>query len=93
MTSTQLLRRIRLIVIGGVTVLFILATVLVFQIAIRMNNNSTVARLEAEQDSLRQQLQNANSDINYMQTWQFIEDYVRQHLGWGRPGQNIFVRP
>ncbi|MCL2586806.1 MAG: hypothetical protein FWE31_01040 [Firmicutes bacterium] len=93
MTSGQLMRRIRWVVVGGMTVFFILVTVLVFQIAIRMNNNRTLARLETEQAALREQLQRAGHEIEYMQTWQFIEDWAREHLGLGRPGQSEFVRP
>ena len=87
------MRRMRWIVVGSMTVLFVLATVLVFQIAIRMNSNSQVAALTAEQERLQILLQDTNREIDYFQTWQFIEDWAREHLGWGRPGQAIFVRP
>lgn len=86
------MKRIRMGVVGGVTLAFILVTVLVFTIAIRLNHQSTENALLAEQRRLEQQLVNANRDIEYFETWDFIERYMRDHLGWGRPGQYIFQR-
>jgi len=92
MTSGQLLNRVRWIVVGSVALLFVLVVVLVFQIAIRLNSNSTVAALEREQEALQNQLINAERDISYFQSPEFIEDWAREHLGLGRPGQSIFTR-
>jgi len=92
-TSDQLLKRVRWVVVGGVTVLFVLVVALVFQIAIRLNNESQVRALLAEQSRLEQILRDAQFDMNYFDSPQFVEDWLRQHLGLGRPGQSIFVRP
>ena len=92
-SEEQVLRRLRWTVVVSVTVLFVLIVVLVFQIAIRLSNNAQINRLEAEQARLEQALQDANRDIDYFNTWQFIEDYARENLGWGRPGQGVFTRP
>ena len=92
MLNERIGRRLQLIVVASVTVLFILVTVMSFQLAIMSNRNNEIAALEAEQARLRQALEEAERDIYFYDTWDFIEEWARQNLGMGRPGQSFFVR-
>ena len=91
--NERLQRRLKLIVMGASAVIFILVTVMAFQIAIRMTHSRQEARLRAQNDELRRQLEEVERELNFIESDGFVTDYARNHLGWGRPGEQIFTRP
>lgn len=81
----------QLVVVACVTVLFVLITVLAFQIAIRISHNNQYASLQAERARLEHQLRIAENDLDilYNDTDRFIREWAHS-MGWTRPGQSIF---
>jgi len=91
-TNEKLAKRLQLVVVGACALMFILIIVLSFQIATRMNNRREEAALRTENQRLRNSLRSIEMEMAYMESWQFVEDFARNHLGWGRPGSSLFSR-
>jgi len=90
--NERLQKRLKLIVVGAVTVFFILVIVLSFQLAIRSNRNGEEAALQAEQEWLLAALEQAEGSIIYFDTWEFVLQWARENLGIGLPNQSIVYR-
>jgi len=90
--SERVNKRVQIIVVSAVTLLFTLICVLTFQIAINLNRNSQLNQLLAEQARLETQLRNAENAQYLMGSEDFIYYFALRELGWGRPGQVIFRR-
>jgi len=87
-----LIKRVKIVVVACMVLVFSLVCVLGVQFAIRVRNDNMEASLQAQLQWLEQQLLQANNDITYFQTDRFREEFALKFLGWGRPGQTIFDR-
>jgi|GEM_PF-1283291 len=96
-TKETLPKKVKYIVIGAVSFLFVLVTVLIFQIGFSLSNNAQIRNLEAENARLDRQIEAAIRDLELMVQdgilcEDFILEFALRELGWGRPGQVIFRR-
>ncbi len=89
-SEKRLKKKIQLAVIGGITLLFALVTVLVFQFAVRINQRGLEKDLKSEQARLQRAIDDAELDIRYYQSSDFVDDYALKVLGWGKSGQEVF---
>ncbi|MCL2846195.1 MAG: hypothetical protein FWE38_00725 [Firmicutes bacterium] len=85
-------KRLQIVVVGAVTLLFTLVLVLVLIMSMNHTRLSRADALAMENARLEQQLRNIQNELEYMDTWQFILDYARDELGLGRPGQNHWTQ-
>jgi len=84
------LKKVQLVVVGAVTLMFILVTVVTFQIALRISHNRMENDLRTARDRLENQMYIYENDLAHFETWRFIEEFALRHLGWGRPGESIW---
>jgi len=85
----RLKRKVQLIVISAMSLFFVLVVAVVFTIAIRMNQQSTIRSLGKENISLEQQIERALNDATYFESEQFRYDYALRYLNRGRPGDKV----
>lgn len=85
-------KRVQMIVVGAVTVMFVLIIVLAFQIAQRTSHANQLRSLAAEREALQNQINQAERDIGHFNSCRFVDEYAWQQLGWGRPGSTHFRR-
>ena len=85
-----LIKRVKITVVVAMAVLFALVVVLGVQFAVRISRDNMYTSLQAELQSLEQQLHQTGNDITHFQTDRFREEFALKYLGWGRPGTVIF---
>ena len=85
----RLKRKVQAIVIAAMSLFFVLVTVVVFQFAIRINQENARKSLARENETLARQIELAKNDAAYFDSEQFWRDYALRYLNSGRPGDII----
>jgi len=75
------LKRLKLIVVGAVTLLFILVVVLIFQIGTGANRSAEIRRQERLLNDIRDQIYRLGLDIEYFDSDRFIIEFALSQ-GW-----------
>ena len=86
----KLKKKVQVIVAMCLSLFFILATVAVFQFAIRINQGNQEAALKRQSEVLRQQIENAENRTEYYCSLEFQEDYAMRYLNNGNPDDKVF---
>jgi len=86
----KLKRRVKVFVVTAMSLFFVLVVVVVFQFAIRINNESTQNALEKQNEVLKQQIDRAKNDELYFRSEQFKRDYLFIIKNIGRLGDKTF---
>jgi len=86
----KLKKKVQVIVATCLTLFFILVTIVVFQFAIRINQDGQERALKRQNDSLSQQINRAKYETEYFKTPEFQEDYALRYLNKGQQGDIIF---
>ena len=85
-----LVKRVRIGVICGITLMFVLVCVLVVQFSIMSRDNALYTRLTTQRDQMIIQIEETRNRITYVESRQFIEDSALMYFGWGQVGSVIF---
>ena len=72
----KLKKKVQIIVASCLTLFFILVTVVVFQFAIRMNQDAQARALARQNETMRKQIEKAEQDIEYFNSPEFQKDYA-----------------
>lgn len=83
---------VKLTTVFAVVLFVFLITLLTFQY-IKLNNlENTENALQIELDNLIEVRENYEAEYDYIQNYysSYVEDYVREVLGWGRDGEIKF---
>ncbi|MCL2851154.1 MAG: hypothetical protein FWE01_02210 [Firmicutes bacterium] len=75
------LRRLKFIVVGAVSLLFILVIVLVFQIGIGSNRNAQIRRHERDLRAMQDELYRLTNDTNFLESDRFVREFLLSQ-GW-----------
>lgn len=86
----KLKRKVQLIVITAMSLFFVLVTVVVFQFAIRINQESQKNSLKKQNAALQRQIDNALDETAYYNSKDFIYDFAARFLNRGRPNDIVF---
>ena len=92
MIQEQVQKRLRMIVVGGVTLAFVLITILGFVAAFNIHGGNEVARLEQENARLQERLNNLEAEMEWFNDFDFILEYARDNFNLGLPGSSIWTR-
>ena len=87
----KLKRRVQIIVIAAMSLFFVLVTVVVFQFAIMIYDQSRIRSLEAHNRRLIEQRDRAEAEYKYFSDPEFQYDFALRFLNRGRPGDIIIV--
>ena len=88
-TEQKLKKKVQIIVAACLSVFFVLVTVVVFQFAIRINQNNQVKAMTQQSEYLKQQIKQAEQDTIYFSSEQFKKDFELRYLNKGKPGDKI----
>ena len=81
---------VKLISIICAIVMFALICVLIFQFARISNLKNKENQLKGHLSSLEQQIVDYTNENNYLQSKEYLEDYAREVLGWGKENEMYF---
>lgn len=81
---------VKLISIICAIVMFALICVLIFQFTKISNLKNKENQLKGHLSSLEQQIVDYTNENNYLQSKEFLEDYAREVLGWGKENEMYF---
>ena len=87
----KLKRRIQIVVVAAMSLFFVLATIVVFQFAIRMYQDAQIRALDKANRELEKQIQLAIDKGEYYSSSEFKYDYALRHLYRGRPGDIVIL--
>ena len=90
-TEETLIKRVKIAVVAGMVLLFSLVVVAGVLGAIRIRNDNMERSLSNQIFLLDQQIYVYGNQISHFQTQAFREEFALKYLGWGRPGQVVFV--
>ena len=76
----KLKKKVQIIVATCLSVFFILATVAIFQFAIRINQNNQEAALIKHGEFLQEQIEKGKMDIEYFGSKEFLEEHMLRYL-------------
>ena len=85
-------RKAHIIAASAVAFLFVLVVVLVVQIGIGISRNAQIAAAQARNNELREHLTQVDGVTNWLESWEFIEDFAMRELNWGNPNQTTIIR-
>lgn len=71
-------------------IFFVAVCVLVFQFITIGNLKAKEKKLQQTLTNLEQQIVDTTNESNYINSSEFLEDYAREHLGWGKDGEVVF---
>ncbi len=81
---------VKLISVLCAALMFILTCILVFQL-VKISNLKTKERdLGATLANLEKEIDNYTNENNYIQSNEYLEDYAREVLGWGKENEVQF---
>ena len=83
-------KRVQIVVAACLSLFFVLVTVVVFQFAIRINQDAQARALARQSDALRRQIEQAELDTAYFNSPEFPEDFAMRYLNKGKPGDKKF---
>ena len=69
---------------------FVLVCVLIFQLAKIGNLQRKEEELTKHLNALEQQIVEYTNENNYIKTNEYLEEYAREVLGWGKEGEMYF---
>lgn len=81
---------VKVVTVVNATLLFFLLLILSFQFISINNLRSNQKSLQAKLNELEQAAIFYENENAYLQTDEFVEDYSRVVLGYGRPGETRF---
>lgn len=81
---------VKLISIICAIVMFALICVLIFQFTRISNLKNKENQLKGHLSSLEQQIIDYTNENNYLQSKEYLEDYAREVLGWGKENEMYF---
>ncbi len=81
---------VKLISIICAIVMFALICVLIFQFTKISNLKNKENQLKGHLSSLEQQIVDYTNENNYLQSKEYLEDYAREVLGWGKENEMYF---
>lgn len=81
---------VKLISIICAIVMFALICVLIFQFTRISNLKNKENQLKGHLSSLEQQIVDYTNENNYLQSKEYLEDYAREVLGWGKENEMYF---
>ncbi len=81
---------VKLISIICAIVMFALICVLIFQFTKISNLKNKENQLKGHLSSLEQQIIDYTNENNYLQSKEYLEDYAREVLGWGKENEMYF---
>jgi len=90
-SEAKLKKKVQLIVASCLSLFFILCTVLIFQFAIRMNQDAQIRLLTDENNALVRQIDRARLDTTYFNSEQFRIDFALRFLNRGKSTDRIFM--
>ena len=85
----MLKKRVQIIVAACLSLFFVLVTVVVFQFAIRMNQDAQARALARQTEVMRKQIEQAEQDIEYFNSPEFQRDYASRYQNKGKPGDAV----
>jgi hypothetical protein len=80
-TRETLLRRVRLFITITASVFAVIIVVLICQFSVIAYNNQLKAELAAKTEKLQQQTEDANKEINYIESGLFEKDKLQNDYG------------
>ena len=86
----KLKKKVQFIVATALSLFFVLVTVVVFQFAIRLNQDAQAKALARQGEVLRKQIQQAELDTAYFESPEFQSDYALRYFNKGKQGDKIF---
>ena len=75
------LRRLKFIVVGAVSLLFILIVILIFQIGIGTNRTAQISRLERDIARMQDEIYRLINDANFLESDRFVLEFLLSQ-GW-----------
>lgn len=81
---------VKLISVICSVLIFMLTCVLVFQLAKISNLKKKEKALNNTLANLEKEIVNYTNENNYIQSNEYLEDYAREVLGWGKENEMIF---
>jgi len=81
MTEKQLYNKVKTITVFGVIAIVVLLLFILIQSIILSNLNSSKAKLENSLETLNEQAQDLQDEIDYRNSRTYIEQYARENLG------------
>jgi cell division protein FtsB len=88
--NTKPKKSVKFITVAVVAVLFVLMVVLVVQFVQITHLKNSQDMLQNQLDQLEQNIVSYNSENDYLESAEFIEDYAREVLGYGLLGETRF---
>lgn len=83
-------KTVKIISIICAAISFVLVCVLIFQLVKISNLKNKEAELTKHLSSLEQQIVDYTNENNYIQSNEYLEDYAREVLGWGKENEMYF---
>ncbi len=90
MTNLRKFKIVKIISVLSTISIFIFAVTLIFQFANIFTLKTTQNKLKNTLNQLEQDIIAYETENRYMQTDEFIEDYARVVLGYGKPGETRY---
>lgn len=81
---------VKLISIICAVLFFALTIILIVEFVNIANLNNKEKALQARLSDVEQSIVNVTNQNNYLNSSEYLEDYAREVLGWGKDGEVIF---
>ena len=91
MTEKQLHLKVRAITVFAVVLVLSLVLYILVQLITLSNLNASKNRLSKEFDTLNEQAQTLEEEIEYRNSRTYIEQYARENLGLGYSNENRYI--
>ena len=90
MEERKIKSKIITLTVCAVLLVFVLLGLLVFQYINYWKLTAQNLELTRQLDALKVERQNLESEVDYKSSEEFIEDYAREVLGWGRENETYY---
>ncbi len=90
MEERKIKSKIITLTVCAVLLVFVLLGLLVFQYINYWKLTAQNLELTRQLDALKVERQNLENEVDYKSSEEFIEDYAREVLGWGRENETYY---
>lgn len=90
MEERKIRSKIITLTVCAVLLVFVLLGLLVFQYITYWRLTAQNLELNRQLEALRVERQNLENEVDYKSSEEFIEDYAREVLGWGRENETYY---